>query len=70
MEIHALYSLVIETKKNDLKVNETTMFNAASISKPISAYVALKIYADKKINYREPINKVLKGSVQINVSPL
>jgi CubicO group peptidase (beta-lactamase class C family) len=48
-------------KKNDLKVNEATMFNAASISKPISAYVALKIYADKKINYREPINKVLKS---------
>lgn len=47
-------------KKNELKVNQNTIFNAASISKPISAYAALKIYAEKNINTSEPINNVLK----------
>lgn len=49
------------SKSTREKVNETTLFNAASISKPLSAYVALKVFAKKNLNINEPINNFLKS---------
>lgn len=51
----------LRDKKNNLPVTNETLFQAASISKPITAVAALEIFASRHISINENINNVLKS---------
>lgn len=48
------------TQKKE-KVDVDTLFNAASISKPLTAYVALKIFSEHSLNINASINQFLRS---------
>lgn len=47
--------------QSNLKVNEHTLFQAGSISKPIGALAALKLVEEGRISLDEDVNKYLNG---------
>lgn len=55
-------------KKNNLPVTTDTLFQAASISKPVTAVAALKTFSNKHISIDENINNILT-SWKIPASP-
>jgi CubicO group peptidase (beta-lactamase class C family) len=46
---------------SSLKVSKNSLFQAASISKSIASYGALKLVSEKKLNLDEPVNSQLKS---------
>ncbi|MBA2709509.1 MAG: beta-lactamase family protein [Tatlockia sp.] len=52
---------VFRSKLTHAKVNEKTLFNAASISKPLTASVALKVFSQNNFDINKPINNYLKS---------
>lgn len=51
----------IKDANTQIKVNKQTMFQAASISKPITAMATLKLSKNNFININQPVNKYLKS---------
>lgn len=60
-KIEWLKSYGIMDKETNLPVNAHTLFQAASISKPVSAYAALKLVEEKKFDLNENVNTYLKS---------
>jgi CubicO group peptidase (beta-lactamase class C family) len=54
-------TLTYGVRHNAKKVTEKTLFNAASISKPLSALTALKLFKEKKLDINAPIDRYLKS---------
>jgi CubicO group peptidase (beta-lactamase class C family) len=52
------------------EVDETTMFQAASISKPVAALMALKLVEEGKLDLDSDVNNYLKDwKIETNNSP-
>lgn len=51
----ATQSLGVTNAQNSLKITDSTVFEAASLSKPVFAYIVLKLAEEKKINLDLPL---------------
>lgn len=51
----------IADTESGLKVDTNTLFQAGSISKPVAALAALKLYQDGKLDLDQDVNSYLKG---------
>ena len=60
-EIAWLKSYGIMDKESKIPVTENTLFQAASISKPVSAYAALRLVEQAKVDLNADINTQLKS---------
>jgi len=60
-KIHWLKYYGVTDKETGQRVNEKTLFQAGSISKPVAAYAALKYVELKKLSLDEPVNNKLIG---------
>lgn len=51
----------VTDKETNQPVNNETLFQAGSISKPVAAYGALKLVESGKLSLDQPVNRYLKG---------
>lgn len=51
----------VTDKETNQPVNNETLFQAGSISKPVAAYGALKLVVSGKLSLDQPVNRYLKG---------
>ena len=60
-KIHWIKHYGITDKETGKAVDENTLFQAGSISKPVAAYGALKLVEQKELSLDAPVNKQLVG---------
>jgi len=58
-KIHWAKTYGLADKETQQPVTKNTLFQAASISKPVSAYAALKLVEQKKLSLDNPVNDLL-----------
>jgi len=58
-KIHWVKHYGVTDRETGQKVNQQTLFQAGSISKPVAAYAALKLVEDKKLSLDAPVNETL-----------
>jgi CubicO group peptidase (beta-lactamase class C family) len=58
-KIHWVKHYGVTDKETGNKVNQHTLFQAGSISKPVAAYAALKLVEDKRLSLDAPVNEQL-----------
>ena len=60
-KIHWVKHYGVTDRETNQPVNDKTLFQAGSISKPVAAYGALKLVEQKKLSLDKPANQYLKG---------
>ncbi len=60
-KIHLIKHYGVSDKETNESVNDNTLFQAGSISKPVAAYGALKLVEDGKLSLDKPVNSYLDG---------